>query len=237
MSSTGELSLENTNGSIHVATWDEPRIRIEASKTAATRHALEQLEVEIDGEGDRIAIRTRQPHGGFFLHRAAAVEYSVTVPRGARVSVRDVNGRVEIDGVAGRVRASTVNGAIEASNLGSEVEASTTNGSVEVQMARVDPSGRNRLSTTNGSVRLVLPRDVGAEVEAQTVNGAVRCDFDLPADARVSRRKLEGRIGSGGARFELRTVNGSTNIDRGLATAPARAGGPQAEATPAAAAR
>ncbi len=119
----------------------------------------------------------------------------------------------------GRVQASTVNGSIEANDLGGEVEASTTNGSVEVEMARVDPSGRNRLSTTNGSVRLVLPRDVGADVEAHTVNGAARCEFDLAADTRVSRRSIEGRIGSGGARFELRTVNGSTHIERGLATA------------------
>jgi hypothetical protein len=234
MSPTGRLSLENTNGSVHVGTWDEPRVRIDATKTAATRQALERLEVAIDGEGDRIAIRTRQPHGGFFLHRAAGVEYSVTVPRGARVSVRNVNGKVEIEGVMGPVQASTVNGSIEANDLGSEVEASTTNGSVEVEMARVDPSGHNRLSTTNGSVRLVLPRDVGADVEAHTVNGAVHCEFDLAADTRVSRRSIEGRIGSGGARFELRTVNGSTHVERGLATASAAASQPRAEATPAA---
>ena len=104
----------------------------------------------------------------------------------------------------------------------------------------VDPSGRSRLSTTNGSVRLTLPRDTSAEVEAHTVNGSVGCDFDL-ADPRKSRRKLEGRIGSGGARFELGTVNGSVHIDRGLsATAsspkvgePSGGGSrPPAEATP-----
>ncbi len=232
MSATGELSLQNTNGSVRVATWDEPRVRIEATKTAATRHALDQVEVEIDGEGDRVAVRTRQPRGGSFLNRAASVQYSVTVPRGARVSVRNVNGRIEIDGVAGRVQAETVNGSIEANDLGSEVAASTTNGSVEVEMDRVAASGANRLGTTNGAVRLVLPADVGAEIEARTVNGSVRCDFDLTAE-RVSRRKIEGRIGSGGARFELRTVNGSADIDKGLASVAATANRPKAEATPA----
>jgi hypothetical protein len=227
LSLTGELSLQNTNGSVHVATWSEPRVRIEATKTAVTRHALERIQVEIEGEGDRVLVRTRQPHGGFFFGGAGGVEYHVTVPRGARVSVRNVNGRVEIDGVAGRVEAETVNGSVEAEHLGSEVAASATNGSVEVEMDRVAASGRSRLHTTNGSVRLVLPRDAAAEIEARTVNGGVHCDFDLNGDARVSRRKIEGRIGSGGPRFELSTVNGSARVERGLA---ATAAAPPAEA-------
>jgi DUF4097 and DUF4098 domain-containing protein YvlB len=237
MSPTGELSLENTNGSVHVATWDEPRVRIEAVKKAATRQGLDELEVAIEGEGDRVAIRTRQPHRGFSWHRAAGVEYTLTVPRGARVSVRNVNGQIEIDGVAGRVRATTVNGTVEASHLGSEVEAATTNGSVEVTMDRVDASGRNQLRTTNGAVRLVLPRNVGALIEAHTVNGAVSCDFELAADARVSRRSIEGRVGSGGAHFELRTVNGTARIERGLAAAAMPSTRPEVEATPSSATR
>jgi hypothetical protein len=61
------------------------------------------------------------------------------------------------------------------------------------------------------------------------VNGGVGCDFDLDG-GRKSRRKLEGRIGSGGARFDLGTVNGSVNVDRGLSARAASR--PVAEATP-----
>ncbi len=233
LSPKGEFSLENTNGRVRVATWDEPRVRIEATKSAGSRRALDELQVVIESAADRVSVRTRQPHHhGFSFGRGGGVEYDVTVPRGARVSLRNVNGKVEVDGLAGALRASTVNGTVEANELGGEVEASTTNGSVEVQMTRVDPSGHNRLSTTNGSLRLVLPSDVGADVEAHTVNGQIRCDFDLPAGAQVSRKRLEGRIGGGGARFELRTVNGSAHIDRGLASASAAPAKPQAEAIP-----
>ncbi len=65
------------------------------------------------------------------------------------------------------------------------------------------------------------------------MNGSVRCDFEL-ADSRKSRRKIEGRIAAGGARFELGTVNGSASIDRGLS---ARASAPPAEAPSEASAR
>jgi hypothetical protein len=220
LDAAGELSLENTNGRVRVAAWDEPRVRIEAVKHAATERGLDELKVEIEGEGSRVAVRTRHPRGGW-LGGGGKVDYRVSVPRGARVRVGTVNGRVEVDGVAGTVRASTVNGSVEGARLGGEVEASAVNGSVEVALERVAPSGRSRLSTTNGSVRLTLPRDASADVEARTVNGSVRCDFDLDG-ARKTRKKVEGRIGGGGARFELATVNGSARIDRGLSSPASR---------------
>lgn len=221
LSPTGKVTLDNTNGSVRVATWDEARVRVEATKGAPTEVALREIEVVVEGEGDHVSIRTRQPRRRLF-GPGGQVEYRLTVPRGAQVEVKTVNGAVGLDGVEGEVRASTVNGSVEAARLAGEVEASTVNGSVQVSMARVAESSRNRLSSTNGTVRLTLPRDASADVEAGTVNGSARCDFDLDEGARLSRRKLEGRIGRGGARFVLRTVNGSASIDRGLASADAR---------------
>jgi hypothetical protein len=213
LSASGRFSLQNTNGSVRVATWDEPRVRIEAVKSAASDRALREIEVAIEGEGDRVDVRSRMPHGPWF-GRGGKVEYTITVPRGASVSVKNVNGRIEIQDVGGAVRAENVNGSLDATDLRGPVEASTVNGSVEVRMARIDAASRNRISTTNGSVRVILPGNAAADVEAQTVNGAVHCDFDL--DGQKSRRRLEGRIGGGGAHFALHTVNGSANIDRGL---------------------
>jgi hypothetical protein len=236
LSPSGEVTVENTNGLVRVGTWTEARVRVEATKGAPTREALRDIEVLVDGEGDRVAVRTRQPKRPLF-GPTGQVEYRVTVPRGARVSVRNVNGRVEVEGVEGGLRATTVNGTVDASRIAGAVEATTVNGTVAVAMARVDPTSRSRLNTTNGTVRLTLPRDASADVEAGTVNGSAHCDFDLAAGATVSRRKVDGRIGQGGARFVLKTVNGSASIDRGLAsTAAAEAeskSSPPAELAPA----
>jgi Toastrack DUF4097 len=227
LAGNGTFSLENTNGSVRVVTWDEPRVRIEAVKHARSEKALSDLQVEIVGEGDRLSVRTRYPRP-HWMGGAGRVDYRVSVPRAARVRVGNVNGRVEVGGVDGALDASTVNGSVDVTDAGGPVEASAVNGSVEVGVARVDAAGRSRLHTTNGLVRLTLPRDASADVEASTVNGGTSCDFDL-ADARKSRRRIEGRIGTGGARFELGTVNGSARIERGPAATVSR---PQAEATP-----
>ena len=217
LAANGQLEVENTNGSIRLVAWDEAKVRIEATKRAATEHALEELKVEIEGQGDRVTVHTRYPRPRW-LGNAGAVEYRVSVPRGARVRVSTVNGRVEVGGVTGSVHATSVNGSVDLSQVGGRVEGSTVNGSVEADLVRLDPSAGGRLSSTNGSVRLTLPRDASADVEAHTVNGSVDCDFDL-ADAHKSRRRLEGRIGGGGPRFEIGTVNGSAHIDRGLSAA------------------
>jgi DUF4097 and DUF4098 domain-containing protein YvlB len=229
LAANGEIELSNTNGSVRIVAWDEAKVRVEATKRAASERALEELKVEIEGEGDRVTVRTRYPRPQW-LGSAGSVEYRVSVPRGARVRVDDVNGRVEVGGVTGSVRASTVNGSVDLTEVGGPIEASAVNGSVEVDVARADASAGSKITTTNGSVRLTLPRDVNAEVEAHTVNGSVSCDFELSGENK-SRRRLEGRIGSGGARFEIGTVNGSASVDRGLSSAASATSHTPAEAT------
>jgi DUF4097 and DUF4098 domain-containing protein YvlB len=233
LSKSGRFSLENTNGRVEVTGWDEAQVKIEATKRARSERSLEELRIEIEGEGDKVRVRTRYPRP-HFLGGSGQVDYLVHVPRTARVSVENVNGRVEVAGVAAQVEASTINGSVEVRDAAGEVDASAVNGSVEASLSSVEPEGRSRLHATNGSVRLTLPADVNAEIEASTVNGGVGCDFDLDG-GRKSRRRLEGRIGTGGARFDLGTVNGSVNVDRGLSS---RAASRQpAEATPAAESR
>jgi hypothetical protein len=232
LAADGELELENVNGSVRLVAWDEAKVRIEATKRAATERALEELKVEIDGEGERVTVRTRHPRPRW-LGNSGSVEYRVSVPRGARVRIGTVNGRVDVDGVGGAVRASTVNGSVNLESVGGPIEASAVNGAVEVEVARLGPSAGGEISSTNGSVRLTLPRDASADIEAHTVNGSVSCDFDLSGEHK-SRRKIEGRIGAGGARFEIGTVNGSARVERGLSSTASRA---PAEAEPEAEAR
>ncbi|HSD26822.1 MAG TPA: hypothetical protein VLL75_05920, partial [Vicinamibacteria bacterium] len=130
LAADGQLELESTNGSVHLVAWDQAKVRVEATKRAASERALEELKVEIEGKGDRVSVRTRYPRPRW-IGNSGAVEYRVSVPRGARVRVANVNGRVEVGGVTGSVHASTVNGSVDLTDVGGEIEASAVNGSVE----------------------------------------------------------------------------------------------------------
>jgi DUF4097 and DUF4098 domain-containing protein YvlB len=206
----GTFRLQNTNGRVTVTTWDESQVRIEAERAAATERGLDEIEIDVRGEGDRVEVTTRLPKALLFGH-AGSVEYHVTVPRLARLEIETVNGRLSIEGVTGSVNASTVNGSLEITDASGEVEASTVNGSIKTHIEKTDPTGRNSFSTVNGSVTLYLPADVSGTFDAHTVNGSIRTDFPLEVTGRWGKR-LEGRLGDGRGHYEIETVNGSVRI-------------------------
>lgn len=209
----GRFSLENVNGRVRVDTWKEPSVRIEAEKAASSRSGLDDIEIRIDGEGDRVSVETRTPkRWGFGFGHDAQVQYTITLPETARVEIETVNGRVEVSGVAGTLRATTVNGRVEVAGARGDVEARTVNGSVEADLDSVPEGSRHHLATTNGSITLRLPGDVAGDFEAQTVNGGISTDFPLEVSGRWGPKSLRGRLGEGGGHVELETVNGAIRI-------------------------
>ena len=207
----GVFTLENVNGTVTVETWSEPRVRIEADKAASTGPLLERLRVEIEGEGRRVDVRTRMPRGWLF-GGGGKVDYRITLPADARVRVQTVNGPVEVRGVSGEVKASTTNGSVEVLDAGGVVEASAVNGGVSARYRKLDPDGRHRFSTTNGSVTVSVPAGAGGRLDARTVNGSVGSDLPLETTDRATRRRLEGRLGKGRGLLQLSTVNGSVRL-------------------------
>jgi hypothetical protein len=95
----GEFSLENVNGRVSVATWGEPRVRIEAERAAASEERLRETRIEVKADGARVEVRTRMPAGWLFGGGGAKVDYRITLPADTRVQVSTVNGRVEILGL------------------------------------------------------------------------------------------------------------------------------------------
>ena len=208
----GFFSLENVNGRVTVSTWEVPKVRIEAEKAAFSPARLSEIRVEIQGQGRDVSVKTRLPRSWFFGGQGE-VDYRITVPAGARVRVTNVNGSVDIRDVAGELRASTVNGSVEIADVSGGVEATTVNGRIRARY-RAAGAGRNRFSTTNGSIAVTVPEGVGGNLEARTVNGSVHCDVPLETTRRSTRHHLEGRLGKGTGSFELSTVNGSIRLER-----------------------
>lgn len=206
----GTFTIENTNGAVVLETWSESSVSIEADKVGP-EGTLDDLHVDIQGEGSRVDVRTRYEHSGWGRH-GGHVEYRIKVPETAHVEVETTNGAVRVSGTAGALRAETTNGSIEVADAAGSVDASTTNGSIRATFRRSPDSGSQRFSTTNGAVTVTLPDGASGEFDASTVNGGISTDFPLQVSGRTSGRRLRGRLGDGQARFELRTVNGGIRI-------------------------
>ena len=228
----GSFSLKNVNGSITITTWKKEKVEINARKT--TRYdpkQLKEVKIEVKSTSDSVSVDTIYPRR---RNIRVKVEYEVKVPEGIDLeNVKSVNGSVTIEGSLGDVQASTTNGKIkldgasgtislsntngniEASHIRGELDVDTTNGSIKLEMFSFKDGVKAK--TVNGGITLKFDafEKIDADLELRTVNG--RIYLDLPVtfqNLQKSKRRLEGRIGKGGSKLSLRTVNGSIKITR-----------------------
>ncbi len=214
----GRLEIRNVNGRIDVRPSAGQVVEIVAHKTAragsveAAREALDRIEIAEDASARGIRLETKAPRTAGMLSRVnQQVDYEVTVPAGAEVTLRTVNGGILLDGLGGRIEAETTNGGITARDIAGPISASTTNGGVEVELTRLADAGVT-LSCTNGGIKLRLPADSKATVSARVTNGGVTTEGLQLENSEQSRRRLEGRLNGGGAPIRLEGTNGGIRL-------------------------
>ena len=222
---TGRVNISNINGDVHISAWDRNEVKIDAVKRAYNRERLSEATIDITNTADSVSIKTKYPERNPNFdgrnwsreNNPASVEYTLTVPRGARIdSVALVNGSLDIEGVQGEVRASLVNGRVKANDLSGEISLSSVNGAIEVNAAGLAASKGVNLNAVNGSIVLSVPAGASAQVKASTVHGQISNDFGLTIEeGQYVGRSLSGQIGSGGPRIRLNNVNGAISIKRG----------------------
>jgi DUF4097 and DUF4098 domain-containing protein YvlB len=231
LTADGRVELDNINGDVHISSWDQDQVKVDAIKYADSKERLDEAKIEIDSRNDTLSIRTKYPehdrHWDWNGHdRAATVDYTVTVPRMSRLDeIKLINGELDVIGVSGEVRASCINGRLEAKNLAGEARLSTINGRLDARFDQL--SGRSvELNSVNGSVDLTIPSDSNAEVEANTVSGGIENDFGLHVNRHsFVGHDLRGELGKGGTRIRLQNVNGRVEIHHaqdGRAMSPAK---------------
>jgi DUF4097 and DUF4098 domain-containing protein YvlB len=223
LSADGRVSLENINGSVQITAWDRNEVKVDAVKRAYTRERLDEAKINVAANATSIYIKTEYPDRNQTFtndnygrrNNPASVEYTLTVPRGARLdTIELINGGLDISGVGGNVKASSINGRVTARGLMGEARLSTINGRLEAVFDRLDASNPIMLNSVNGGVTLTIPSDSNAELKATTVHGGISNDFGLPVRrGKYVGRDLSGRLGQGGTRVKLDNVNGSITIN------------------------
>ena len=191
----GRVSLNNVHGAAHITAWDRNEVQVDAVKTASSKEILNEAEIVIDSSGGSISIRTRYPDQ-YRRREPASVEYTVKVPRRARLSaIECVHGNVEIKGVT------------------SDVKASSVHGNVEASFDRIDGASLISMQTVHGNIDLAVPQQDGLDISASTVHGRIRSD----AGTAISRHHRSGgsilsHSGSGGLKVRLNTVHGDIRV-------------------------
>ena len=230
LSASGRIELQNINGAVHIAAWDENKVKVDAVQTAHTEELLKDAEIRVEALADSISIEThyREQNEGWHdgHNNPASVEYTLTVPRNAQLDeIKLINGGLDVTGITGQVHASCINGKLTARGLAARVKLATINGPLDATFDRL-PAASVELSSINGPVELTMPSDAKANIEATTIHGGIDNDFGLHTnDHRFVGHDMRGELGGGGAEIRLNNVNGPIHVHHakdGHALSPVR---------------
>jgi DUF4097 and DUF4098 domain-containing protein YvlB len=129
--------------------------------------------------------------------------------------VRSSNGHIHAEGLRGSLDGNTSNSSINAKigEAAKSVRLDTSNGSVDLSLP-ANFSSDLRVSTSNSSITVRLPHEPNAHLVAHTSNSSISSDFDIRMQGNISKNRVEGTLGSGGALIDLGTSNGSIRLLR-----------------------
>lgn len=224
----GRVSVENSNGSIEIYTWEKDEVEVNGTKYAASQQALNDIKVDVAAAPDSVQVRTTVAFGV----RNGGARYSIRVPRRVRLDrIISSNGGIKVHDLEGVAHLKSTNGGIRVSRVKGELEAKTSNGSIEA----LDHAGNAILETTNGGIRAEMSKgsldahtsnggidvritesDSSQPVRLESTNGHIDLSMDTVRDVRASTSNSAITVrmpDSAGARVRARTSNSSITTD------------------------
>ena len=215
------LVLSNQAGEVVVRSWDQDRVRIQASHTARETISAETTD-------NTLRIRTQRASGS--RGPGGLVDYQITVPRWmpvnltgtyldatiegtqAEVTVETVHGNAKVTGGNGAVSLRSVEGVITVDKANGRVQATTANEGIRI----TNSSGEINAETTNGNI--FIDNATTSNLEAFTVNGEVTFNGTIRDSGvyKLGTHNGDIRVGLGGANnatIFVRTFQGDFAAD------------------------
>jgi DUF4097 and DUF4098 domain-containing protein YvlB len=212
----GYVSLENLNGDVTIEGWKKHEVRIDAVKKGGKKN-LERIKIVVsvdqwEGKG-WVSIETQYPT---FFGKSGSVDYTIKAPFDSILEdVELVNGDLTVTGITGYLSLGTVNGSITATGMAGNAWIQTVNGNLDLSFDKMEKGQAIDLESVNGAIAIQIPKKSNVYVDAETVNGNISSDFGLIVDkGQWVGSSMEGRVGSGGGRITVETVNGNIEIKK-----------------------
>lgn len=227
----GRVSIDTFKGSVLVAAWDRAEVEVTARIVADEvcgnakyqARMVKDTEVRISGEGRSLSLRSDYesaddinswslwPFGN--CSARPFVYYTISMPRNARLDIRDHKSRIEAAGLASDVTIETHKGEVNLTDMAGRVHCDTHKGEVRVAFAKM--SGDSRFETHSGDIEITMPKDARFALSAD-VGRRGRLHSDFPVTTTVSRRnrdeRLEAAVNGGGPALRLTTHSGNFRL-------------------------
>jgi hypothetical protein len=213
----GTFDLTNVYGTIVLTGGTGRDVTIEAVKRVqrpnanAARALLRMIDIQVTEGANRIEVRTMVPRPRNF---PGSVDYMVTLPQDARVTVRTVSGNIRATNIRGELLKS-VSGDIEivGGSADDVMTASTVSGNIAVRGLRARTT---QLTTVTGNVRV---DDLQADrLAVRAVNGNIEYAGDVARSGRYEFVTHSGDIrlmlsGATGFEVQANSLSGTVRSD------------------------
>jgi len=187
----GTFDLVNIAGDIVITTGSSRDVSIEAIKRVqrpnpnAARALLQMIDIQVVEQANRVEVRTVYPRPRNF---PGSVDFTISVPEDANVTVRTLSGNVRATNIKGELRAETVSGNVVAAAARKLEALKCVSGDIEIIDAAADDLVTASTVSGNITVRGLKAR----AIQLGSVSGNIRVD-DTQAD-RMEVKAVNGNV-------------------------------------------
>lgn len=171
---------------------------------------VRELNAAVTGKTSGGGIRLQNINGGVKMHTSGGSIEAEHLTGPAELS--SSGGPIDVTDSSGNLDLDTSGGGIHIQNADGTVQANTSGGSIRADLRS---NHGITLSTSGGSITLLLPQNTAGSIDAETSGGSVSSDFPLTTTHFSSGSHVEGTIGGGGPQISLHTSGGSIHLGPG----------------------
>jgi Toastrack DUF4097 len=172
---------------------------------AEKARGMKKLEVESTGltvEEEENVIQVNVEEGKRAVDLVIQVPFSTSL----RLSCRDDERGVTVEGVNGEIEVDTGDGPIVLTNVSGPVVADSSDGEIKAVFGKVTPGKPMSFSSMDGDIDITLPLDVKASLKLKTDEGQIFTDFDVQLTPSQQKKEEDERKEGGGYRIALEKV-------------------------------
>jgi DUF4097 and DUF4098 domain-containing protein YvlB len=215
----GQVTIENTAGTINVTGWAQNEVEV----SGELGRDVEELVFERNGNSIVIRVESRQRN-----NRRISSDLAIRVPENSSVNVSGVSTDIGVRNVRGELRLSSISGDISSEVFEADIDVETVSGDIQVNgkerhatsqfssvSGDIDVKGlAGAIAITSVSGDIAITGGSFERVNAQTTSGDIDYRSGLIGNGRMDIETINGDLeviceGDVSARFDIETFNGS----------------------------
>lgn len=168
---TPQVSISNMAGKVVVKGWDRSQVHVNYSASSPTV-AVNTDELPSQGPANKVHFTT------YLVNHSTSdptpsVDYTLQVPAGTNLEIRDPQGMVEVESIQGDTSVDSLGGNISVVDSGGHLSVRSVGGNIEV----IRPSGRVEAYSINGNLHFI--NSTSSRLHGTTTSGDIVYEGDF----------------------------------------------------------